>query len=447
MKDKDILEKLELEEEREDSEEETSLEGNVITKQSDPEIDSLYKKYKKGKLILRPNFQRDFVWDASKSSRLIESALLEIPIPMIYLSEEEDGKEVVIDGQQRLTAFFSFIDRYFPNKKPFKLVGLKKYSNLVGLQFNQLSEIYQDKIMYYQIRTITIKKESSGDLKFEIFERLNTASVGLNDQELRNCVYRGRYNDLLINLGREKDYLELLGLDEPHARMQDIELVLRFLAFYHSSFLEYRSPMKQFLNKEMEKRRNISENDATELEKVFKQSISLMKSIFGNKSFRKYYIGNSKKYDGYWEKSSFNKALFDILMYKFAKTEKRLVYNKIDSIREGLIHLMSTDHEFIDAISYYTNNASRVKTRFEKWVQIFDSIIKQQTNSKRCFSYQLKEELYKKNPTCVICNQRIIDIDDAHIDHIVQYWKGGETIPENARLTHRFCNQSRSRND
>jgi uncharacterized protein with ParB-like and HNH nuclease domain len=94
-----------------------------------PEIESLYNRYKRGKLILQPNFQRDFVWDAPKASRLIESALLDIPIPMIYLAEEEDGTELVIDGQQRLTSFFSFIDGYFPDKKSFKLSG----KNMVNL--------------------------------------------------------------------------------------------------------------------------------------------------------------------------------------------------------------------------------------------------------------------------------------------------------------------------
>jgi len=443
----DVFEDLETEEEREDSEEVTCLDGNVITKQSDPEIDSLYKKYKRGKLILQPSFQRGFVWDAAKSSKLIESALLDIPIPMIYLSEEDDNKEVVIDGQQRLIAFFSFIDGYFVDGKPFKLVGLKKYGNIVGKQFSQLSENYQDKIIYSQVRTITIKRESSENLKFEIFERLNTASVGLNHQELRNCIFRGKYNKLLVELSKNKEYQKMLGLDSPHKRMQDIELVLRFAAFFHVSFLGYRAPMKQFLNKDMEKYRDISDSDAKELEKVFKQSISLVKSVFGDKSFKRYYIGNKNK-PAHWEKkSSFNKALFDVLMFSFSKVEKREVYKKLDSIREALIHLMSTDDDFIEAIAYYTNNPSKVKVRFEKWQKIFDEIIGEKSNTPRCFSYTLKEELFKKEPICLICNQKILDIDDAHIDHVVQYWKGGETIPENARLAHRFCNQSRPLKD
>lgn len=445
----DNFDESEKNEVQEESEEINNLQGNIITQQKDPEIDSLHKRYKKGKLILKPNFQRGFVWDVAKSSRLIESALLDIPIPMIYLAEETNGKELVIDGQQRLTAFFSFIDGHFPDKKVFKLSGLKKYGEeLGGKQFKQLDDKYQDKILYYQVRTITIKKESSTDLKFEIFERLNTASVGLNDQELRNCIYRGKYNNLLTELSEYKDFQELLGLETPHNRMKDVELVLRFAAFYHSHYETYRSSMKFFLNQEMDKYLNISDNDATELEKAFKHSVSIIKSMFSKQAFKKFYSGTLDDPNGYWEKkSTFNKAIFDVLMYSFAINDKRQIHNRLDSIREALIYLMSSDRDFVDAISYYTNNSSTVKIRFSKWLTTLKSIIETSENSKRCFSRKLKEELYNNDPTCAICQQRISDIDDAHIDHIVQYWKGGETIPENARLTHRFCNQSRTRKD
>ena len=91
----------------------------IRTKSADPEIESLHNKYKRGKLVLQPEFQRDFVWDSNKASCLIESVLLDVPLPIIYLAQEEDGKELVIDGQQRLTSFFSFIDGKFPNGEGF----------------------------------------------------------------------------------------------------------------------------------------------------------------------------------------------------------------------------------------------------------------------------------------------------------------------------------------
>ena len=105
---------------------------SILTEQGDPEVESLYQKYKRGRLIIQPDFQRQFVWDQAKSSRLIESALLRIPLPVIYLAQEKDGKEQVIDGQQRLTAFFSFIDGKFPSGADFRLSGLKVFSELSG---------------------------------------------------------------------------------------------------------------------------------------------------------------------------------------------------------------------------------------------------------------------------------------------------------------------------
>jgi Protein of unknown function DUF262 len=168
--------------------------NRIHTSSGDLEIESLHNKQKRGRLILQPDFQRQYVWDAAKASKLIESAILNIPLPIIYLSEEKDGKEYVIDGQQRLTSFFSFLDGAFPDGRPFKMSGLNVCNELNGRKFGELSDELQDKVRYYKIRAITFQKDSSENLKFEIFERLNTGSVQLNDQELRNCLYRGNFN-------------------------------------------------------------------------------------------------------------------------------------------------------------------------------------------------------------------------------------------------------------
>jgi hypothetical protein len=243
-------EKLEFE----DQEEEQPIEiphkeRRVYSDKADRSIFELYRQYQKGSLDLQPGFQRLQVWDNSKSSRLIESVLLEVPIPVIYLSEESDGKYSVIDGQQRLNAFFKFLGNNL------RLSGLTILVELNGKRFQDIPKNLQDKFENATIRIIEIRKESDPDVKFEIFERLNTGSVQLNAQELRNCIYRGRYNELLKELSGNKDFQFLLGLKEPHNRMQDRELILRFFAFYHNTYLKYTPPMKRFLNKEMEKYR------------------------------------------------------------------------------------------------------------------------------------------------------------------------------------------------
>lgn len=430
-----------------DEEYDLSAKRTIFTDQGDPEVDSLHKRYLKGRLNVQPGFQRQFVWDKVKSSRLIESALLDIPIPIIYLSEEKDGKDNVIDGQQRLTAFFSFIDGKFPDNSDFRLSGLNVFTEINGKKFNELSEDIQDKIMTCKIRVIKFKKESDNDLQFEIFARLNTGAVPLNDQELRNCVYRGRFNELLKELSQEQDYKYLLGISKPEKRMRDVELVLRFASFYFNSYLDYNAPIKRFLNSTMETYQHISLDNEIKLKNAFKNSISIIRNLLGTNAFKRYYKGTERNKNGRWEQQKFNVSLFDILMYSSSKEDKNSVFQNLDRIREALIDLMTTDQDFIDSIELSTSSKKMVTIRFDKWRLTLQSILGIGTKEPRCFSYTLKQQLFDNDSFCAICGNRILSIDDAAVDHIEQYWTGGKTIPENARLTHRFCNNSRSRSE
>lgn len=420
--------------------------SKIYTEQSDPEIDGLYNRYKRGKLDIQPDFQRNFVWDLKKSSILIESVLLDIPLPMVYLSEENDSRICVIDGQQRLTSFFSFIDGIFPNTHNiFKLSGLKVLTEFNNKPFSELPEEIQDKIRYSKIRTITFKKESDPNLKFEIFERLNTGSIALNNQELRNCIYRGPYNKLLQDLANDKDFLYLLGLEQSDKRMKDIELVLRFSTFYHQSYINYKPPIKSFLNNESLKYQYINDKDAEQLRKAFKNAISIIKSLFDNKAFKRLYRGTKNNPNGNWETKRFNTSLYDVYMDYFARADKNVVFSHLDQIREAIIDLMTTNDEFIESIEIGTSEERRVKKRFDLFRTTIDRIIENQSKQPRCFSFEIKEDLFTTNSSCALCGNQILNIDDAAVDHIHQYWLGGQTIPENARLTHKYCNAIRPR--
>jgi hypothetical protein len=159
-------------------------------------------------LDLRPEYQRNFVFDIYKASKLIESILLDVPIPVIYVAEEGDFHYSVIDGQQRLTSFLSFMDGQFPSlvPKPFKLAGLGVLTELNGKTWADLDKPLQLKIKKTALHTIVIKNESDEDIKFEIFERLNTGSIKLNEDEIRNTLYRGPYIDLLAALAEDKHF-------------------------------------------------------------------------------------------------------------------------------------------------------------------------------------------------------------------------------------------------
>jgi len=432
-------------------EDESSLEENgeepaierrrIFTEKMDPPISALHKRYQDGDLILDPIFQRRKVWDDLRKSRLIESAMLEVPLPVFYLAESNDGSEEVIDGQQRLNAFFRFLEN------DYGLRGLKALPDYNGKKFKELEKPVQKLIRNYPIRTVTFKKESDDNLRFEIFERLNTGAVPLNEQELRNCIYRGKYNQLLIDLSSDPDYMFLMGLKSPEKRMKDVEYVLRFAAFYHATYLKYKPSMARFLNEDMRENQKISDSKAQKLRKAFKNSVALTHSLLGENAFKRFYRGSGKSSNGYWEPKKFNASLYDILMYSFADKDKNPVMAKLDVIREALIVLMTENQDFIDAIELSTSSLKMVTQRFDLWRMTLDNILSQTDKQPRCFSRSLKKQLYEENSTCSICNQHISDLDDAAVDHVEQYWLGGKTIPENARLTHRYCNWARPKSD
>jgi len=410
----------------------------VYADKSDRSIYELFRKFQRGDLILDPEFQRRYVWDNKKASLLIESVLLEVPIPVIYLAEEDNGKFTVIDGQQRLRSFFRFLN------SEFKLRGLSVLSELNGKYFKDLDKEKQQKIEDTTLRVIEIRKESHSGVKFEIFERLNVGAVKLNDQELRNCIYRGKYNDLIKELAEDKDFLFLLGLKEPHKRMYDRELVLHFLAFYNQTYLKYKPSMKQFLNREMENNRNVSEEKIKELRQIFKETVSMVKSVFGDKAFRRFIPGDEKDPNGRWEIRKINVGLFEIIMFGFSRYNKNQMIPLSDVIREELLHMMTSDKEFIDSVSGSgTTSTAKVTTRFRKWLDVLEKIVGMPKTEPRTFSWELKKQLYEQNPVCTICGNKIMVIDDATIDHIEHYWRGGKTIPSNARLVHRYCNLKR----
>ena len=169
--------------------------------------------------------------------------------------------------------------------------------------------------------------------------------------------------------------------------------------------------------------------------------------MFDKNAFKRYYKGSNSSKDGYWEEKKFNYSLYDITLGVLCNFDSNIIYPKIDCIREGFIDLMVNDEQFIESIEKSTSSQAAVITRFDKFRQMVQDIVGINSHEPRIFSYALKKGLFESNPTCAICNQQIVSIDDSAVDHIEQYWKGGKTIAENARLTHRFCNWSRARND
>lgn len=406
-------------------------------------VRDLLSDYANKELDPRPSFQRGYVWDKGRASRLVESILLNVPLPLIYTAEEADKTEVVIDGQQRLLSVFGFVQGRFPREQtPFKLTGLKLLKELNGLTFDKLEDGQKKAIQNYIFQIIKISNESHADVKFEIFERLNSGSVTLNAQELRNCVYRGNFNDVLRKLAQNPDFRTLLGGSNITSRMQDAELVLRFLAFHERTYLNYSGAMKSFLNDFMNDFRNITPEKAEQFDQIFRQAVSLSLSVFGKEAFRKFTLGKSGNAAGGWE-NQLNRPLFDIVMWGFTRFEKNQIVNHIDEIRNALIDLLTTSATFVDSITAAVGDKAKTQFRFEIWHETLKEII-QSPKQNRSFDTKTRRLLFEANPVCAICGQSIHIIDDAHVDHITPFVAGGATENSNAQLTHRFCNLQKS---
>nr|WP_242033560.1 DUF262 domain-containing protein [Phormidium sp. FACHB-592] len=397
----------------------------------------------RGKLNLQPEFQRNFVWNKIKASRLIESLLLDIPIPVIYVAEEPNKTFSVVDGQQRLKSICSFINGRFPDGQDFKLSGLQVLTELNRKFFKDLDEELKETILNSILRLIVIEKDSDPDVKFEVFERLNLGAEKLLDQELRNCIYRGPYNNLLRELTDNQYLLKILNSSSSHPRMADRQLILRFFAMWRVTHLKYKGPIKQFLNLEMDKHRNLSEKELSKMRAVFEKSIEMAHFVFGKNAFRRFNAGKLDNPNGSWEKNKLNVALWDTLLYTFSYYEKAQIVPIADRIREEFLDLLTNDPQFVEYITSTTDKQERVQYRADIWRQRLQGLIGSNGQEPRAFSRKLKQELFDKDATCQICHQHIHDIDDTEVDHIENYWRGGKTIPENARLTHRYCNRAR----
>lgn len=396
-----------------------------------------------GELALQPQYQRNFVATDLIASKLIESILLDVPIPVVYLAEEQDGSFSVIDGQQRLTSFLSFLEGKFPDTRPFKLSGLKVLPELNRKLFIELDLELQKKIRSTTIHSIIIKKESNPDIKFEIFERLNTGSTKLNEDEIRNTVYRGRYIDLLSELSENIVFHGLVKKDNFKKRMIYRGMILRFLALSEKSYLNYKSSMKQFSNKELRDNRDITPAKLKEYKERFEHCLDLVKVVYGDMAFRRYMPGNNGE-TGKWGETQINMALFDIQMVGFVNFSKNEVLSKADLIREGLLDLMINNQQFKEQLIWQTSDTEVLKKRFRTYMDMLESIIGDPSYSMRIFPYSIKEELFKDNPYCAISGQKILSIEDSEVDHIIPYSKGGKTEKSNAQLVLRYFNRAKS---
>lgn len=397
----------------------------VNTEQKDWTL-GLFKDYVDANdIIADPDYQRRYVYDIKRASKLVESILIGIPIPEVYLAEEDDGVYSVIDGQQRIMSFVKYL------KNEFALSGLTELKELNGLFFKDLDKGTQRILKAKTVHSVCIKKDSNA-LKYEIFSRLNLGAVKLNDQEVRNCIYRGSFNDMLKDIAANNQTLKVLFHDQ-NKRFAYEERILRFFAL--RNYMETKGTFKLMMNEYMENHANDTETQIRAAKSQYNGLIDLIKTVMGDDAF--FSFTNDRK--------KFNGAVYDSIIIPFSFYEKREIMKHADEIRIGINDLKRHNTDYQDWVYAGTNAAERIRNRIDAVLGVLKKAIgfNETNRERRCFAPSVKEQLFHPGYICSYCGNQILSIDDSEIDHIIPYDNNGETVIKNAQLLHKWCNRSK----
>lgn len=270
--------------ENEDAEVGSSIRYVISSYGADYPVDGLVKRISRGDIYV-PEFQRGFVWSHAQASRFVESLLLGLPVPGIFLFKEPDTQKlVVVDGQQRLRTLQMYYEGLIRGRE-FSLRGVNEEMN--GLTYKTLSEEARrgldDAILHATIFQQEEPQEDDRSSIYLIFERLNTGGTPLAPQEIRSCVYRGPLNELLKRLAQHPKWREIYG--PPSNRGKDQELILRFFALYYNG-QNYQRPLKGFLNNFMNENRKASAARISEMQQLFERTVIAAAESLGRSAFR-----------------------------------------------------------------------------------------------------------------------------------------------------------------
>lgn len=320
-------------------------------------VDTIVEKLEDGSIFI-PQYQRRYVWSDPQASRLIESLIIQCPIPVIYLNQEADERLAVIDGNQRVTSIRRFVSNEFAMK------GLTAYPELDGNRFHELDARFQRHIRNRTLRCIVILKDTHPQVKFDVFERLNTGAARLTPQELRHGLYFGDLIAAATRAVKETHFVALLDI-KVDKRMKAEELVLRFWAL-NERYETYRKPLATFLNDFAEAKRKLSEEEKNRYVDEFRVTLNAVQELLGDLSFRIFdHDGNVA--------STFNSAVFDALMVGLAQLvrERRLRKISMDRAQQLLAKAFETDEEFRKSISIATSDEKQLKRRVDTIRSLF----------------------------------------------------------------------------
>lgn len=305
--------------------------------------------------VLDPEFQRDFVWPVSKQSKLIESCIMRIPLPVFYVAEAPDGRIIVVDGLQRLTTFYRFINNMF------RLSGLGASDQeaphpLEGKLFKELPIKLQERVEDTPLTMYILDSHAPERARLDIFERVNSGEP-LTRQQMRNALYSGPATAWLRDAASSPRFKSATGYSLNSKTMRDREAINRFCAFRLLPLEKYRGDMDVFLAKGLSALSDCSEEERERLKTEFSEVLDLNAELFRSHAFRKSLANGIAA-----PRSVINISLFEVCTVVLAGLQQ-LNQGQKDYLRREIIELLHDD-EFVNAITYSTNSSRQVRKRF-----------------------------------------------------------------------------------
>ena len=313
-------------------------------------VHDVLRRIDQGVFIMDPDFQRDFIWPEDKQSKLIESVLMRIPLPVFYLAEDDHGRMIVVDGLQRLSTF----QRFVKNKLRLKL---PEQADLNKKRFKDLSPKLQNRVEDCNLILYLIDAKVPERARLDIFERVN-GGVPLTRQQMRNCLFMGNATRFLKIEAATELFQKATGGSLNTSTMRDREFVNRFCAFQLLPLEEYRGDMDDFLARALKHMNNCDDNALAHLSTEFRTSLANNFNLFGKHAFRKHIAGQANR-------GVINASLWDVMSTGLSRYPEQVVTARADALRNAFYRLLA-DKAFVEAITYGPNHVRNVRCRFKK---------------------------------------------------------------------------------
>ena len=327
-------------------------------------VHDVIRRIDKNDYVMDPDFQRDFIWPEDKQSKLVESVIMRIPLPVFYLAEDDMGRMVVVDGLQRLSTFRRFV-------KDELSLHLPKREELHGRRFSDLSSRLQNRVEDCNLIFYIIDSKAPERARLDIFERVNSGEP-LTRQQMRNSLFMGRATRFLKKESRTDIFLDATGGSLDAKKMRDREFVNRFCAFQITRVTEYRGDMDDFLAECLRKMNGMADDELSSLSKSFRRGLANNFMLFDQHAFRKHVPGQDRR-------GVLNASFWDVMSTGLSRYTEKQIRKKAKPLRESVYQLLG-DEEFNISITYGPNDARKVRHRFQVTRQKFGEILGDQTD-------------------------------------------------------------------